>query len=157
MTWETICDDPALQNLPYKIETNRLGQIVMSPARSRRSEYQGEITYLLRQMLPHGLVLPECPVQTSDGVRVPDVAWSSPERRQPVIYTLAPEVCVEVMSPHNDEREMTEKRRLYFEAGALECWQCSESGLMSFYSPQGWLESGSALCPSFPARVVVLG
>ena len=157
MTWETLCDDPTLQNLPYKIETNRLGQIVMSPARSRHSEYQGEITYLLRQMLPRGLVLPECPVQTTDGVRVPDVAWSSPERRQPVIYTLAPEICVEVISPHNDEREMTEKRALYFEAGALECWQCSENGTMTFYSAQGSLKEGSTLCPGFPARVVVLG
>ena len=128
----------------------------MNPARSRHSEYQGAITYLLRQMLPRGLVLPKCPVQTSDGVRVPDVAWSSPERRQPVVYTLAPEICVEVMSPHNDEREMIEKRRLYFEAGALECWQCSENGSTSFYSPRGAPEGASALCPGFPTRVVVL-
>lgn len=155
MTWEEICDDPDLRDLPYKIETNRLGQIVMSPARSRHGEYQGEIYSLLRQLLPHGRPIIECPVRTPDGVRVPDVAWSSPERRQPVIYQLAPEICVEVLSPYNDEREMAEKRALYFEAGALECWQCSEDGNMSFYGPDGKLPAGSIFCPEFPARVTV--
>lgn len=29
-TWKEICEDPALQDLPYKIETNRFNQIVMS-------------------------------------------------------------------------------------------------------------------------------
>ena len=32
MTWEEIINDPTLQNLPFKIETNRFGQILMSPA-----------------------------------------------------------------------------------------------------------------------------
>ncbi len=155
MTWEEICDDPALRNLPYKIETNRLGQIVMSPARSRHGEYQAEIVLLLRQLLPAGRVIVECAVQTTDGVRVPDVAWSSPERRQPVIYTLAPEICVEVMSPHNDEREMVEKRALYFQAGALECWECAEDGRMTFYGVAGALGNGSELCPAIPVRVVI--
>ena len=155
MTWEEICDDRDLRDLPYKIETNRLGQIIMSPARSRHGEYQAEICLLLRQLLPRGRAVIKCPVQTTDGVRVPDLAWTSPERRQPVIYKLAPEICVEVMSPHNDEREMNEKRRLYFEAGALECWECSETGQMSFCGSAGLLADGSALCPSFPTQVVV--
>ena len=155
MTWEEICDDRDLRDLPYKIETNRLGQIILSPARSRHGEYQMEIGILLSQQLPHGRAVAECAVQTTDGVRVPDVAWTSPARRQPVIYTLAPEICVEVMSPHNDEREMNEKRRLYFEAGALESWECSETGQMSFYGPVGLLISGSTQCPDFPARVSI--
>ena len=32
LTWNQICEDRSLANLPYKIETNRYGQIVMSPA-----------------------------------------------------------------------------------------------------------------------------
>ena len=32
MTWEQICDDPHLRDLPYKIEQDRFGRIVMSPA-----------------------------------------------------------------------------------------------------------------------------
>lgn len=154
MTWDEICEDPNLRDLPFKIETNQRGQIIMSPARSRHGEYQHELGALLRQFLPHGRVVVECPIQTAAGVRVPDVAWTSPERRQPVIYTLAPEICVEVLSPYNDEAEMAEKRVLYFAAGALEAWICAEDGAMAFYGPAGRLER-SALSPEFPARVEV--
>ncbi len=110
---------------------------------------------LFWQLLPHGKAVTECPVQTSAGVRVPDVAWTSPERRQPVIYTLAPEICVEVLSPYNDQEEMDEKRALYFEAGAREVWLCAEDGRMTFYGPDGLLPGGSQFCPAFPALVEV--
>ena len=155
MTWEEICDDPTLRDLPFKVETNRRGQIVMSPARSRHGEYQFEIGFLLRQFLPQGFIVVECAIQTTAGVRVPDVAWTSAERRQPVIYTLAPEICVEVLSPYNDQEEMDEKRALYFEAGAVEVWLCAEDGRMTFYVPDGLLSDGSRFCPAFPARVEV--
>ncbi len=154
MTWDEICADPNLRDLPFKIETNQRGQIIMSPARSRHGEYQFAIGTLLKRLLPGGFILLECPVQTSAGVRVPDTAWTSPKRRQPIIYTLAPEICVEVLSPYNDKAEMEEKRFLYFEAGALECWLCAEDGKMSFYGPAGVL-SESRFCPGFPARVEI--
>lgn len=154
MTWEEICEDPNLRDLPFKIETNQRGQIVMSPARSRHGEYQHEIGVLLRQFLPHGRVVVECPIQTSSGVRVPDVAWTSPARRQPIIYTVAPEICVEVLSPYNDEEEMAEKRALYLEAGALESWVCAEDGRMTFHGLAGHLPH-SSLCPGFPTRVEI--
>lgn len=32
--WETILADRSLQDLPYKIETNRYGKIIMSPHRT---------------------------------------------------------------------------------------------------------------------------
>lgn len=154
MTWDEICADPNLRDLPFKIETNQRGQIIMSPARSRHGEFQSEIIILLRGLLPHGRSVTECPIQTSAGVRVPDVAWTSAARRQPVIYTLAPEICVEVLSPYNDNAEMAEKRALYFEAGALECWLCAEDGTMSFYGPGGVLPA-SVFCPGFPAKVEI--
>lgn len=155
MTWEEICDDPLLKDFPYKIETDYLGQLIVSPARSRHGEYQSEIVLLLGRLLPHGRTVVECAVQTTGGVRVPDVAWTSPERRQPVVYTLAPEICVEVWSPYNSERALREKRALYFEAGAQECWQCAEDGRMTFYAAEGVLTSGSSLCPEFPMQVII--
>ena len=154
MTWEEICEDPNLRDLPFKIETNQRGQIIMSPARSRHGEYQAAICILLSRLLPHGRSVVECAVQTNAGVRVPDVVWTSPERRQPVIYTLAPEICVEVLSPYNDDEEMAEKRALYFAAGALEAWICAEDGAVTFYGPAGRLER-SGFCPEFPVRVEV--
>lgn len=152
MTWDEICADPNLRDLPFKIETNQRGQIILSPARSRHGQYQFEIGVLLKRFRPSGRIVVECPIQTSAGVRVPDVAWTSLERLQPVIYTLAPEICVEVLSPYNDNEEMAEKRALYFEAGALECWVCAEDGAMSFHGPSGVL-AASLFCPGFPARV----
>lgn len=86
---------------------------------------------------------------------MPDVAWASPERRQPVIYVLSPEICVEVLSSYNDQEEMDEKSALYFEAGAREVWLCAEDGRMTFYGPDGLLPDGSLFCPAFPARVEV--
>jgi hypothetical protein len=41
MTWEQICDDPHLRHLPYKIEQNRHGRIVMSPAKADHGRLQG--------------------------------------------------------------------------------------------------------------------
>ncbi len=32
MNWQEVCREPTLQNLPFKIELNRYGQVVMSPA-----------------------------------------------------------------------------------------------------------------------------
>lgn len=156
MTWEEICDDPTLRDLPFKIETNQRGQYIMSPlSRSEHGEYQSTIAFLLRQLLPHGRCVTECPVQTTAGVRVPDVAWTSLARRQPVIYTLAPEICIEVISPYNDEAEMLEKRLLYFEAGALEVWLCAQDGKMTFYRSDGLPAADSSFCPAFPPRVEI--
>lgn len=33
--WQEICADPNLQDLPYKIELNKSGYIVMTPAKMR--------------------------------------------------------------------------------------------------------------------------
>ena len=50
---------------------------------------------------------------------------------------MAPEICVEVVSPSNSEEEMVEKRRLYFEKGAKEVWIVSEAGTVSIYECSG--------------------
>ena len=54
MTWEALCANPALRDLPYKIETNGYGQIVMSPTSQKRSTYQTQIIRLLGRLLPGG-------------------------------------------------------------------------------------------------------
>jgi hypothetical protein len=47
MTWQAICDNPFLRDLPFKIETNEWGQIVTSPASNRHGWLQVEIARLL--------------------------------------------------------------------------------------------------------------
>ena len=113
---------------------------------------------LLQAHLPTGKVITECPISTSAGVKVADVSWISRERRQAQkgqkLFILAPEICVEVLSPSNTRAEIDEKRRLYFEAGAEEVWICGLDGTMRFFlrpSPDDL--AVSALCPGFPERI----
>lgn len=159
MTWAEICEDKLLANLPYRIETDRWGHIVMSPPpRSRHAEYQGAILALLRDFMRGGRAIPEVPIQTSEGVKAIDAAWVSEERRKSrpndPCYLIAPEICVEVESPSNSDDEMMERKRLYFEKGAEEFWLCDLNGDMTFYDPAGEI-SRSKLCPEFPSRVAL--
>ena len=162
MNWEQVCADKSLANLPYKIELNHWGQIVMSPTNYQHSSFQGEIIRCLNDLLPHGRALPECAVETVEKTKVPDVVWISPERQQQVgghtSCPVAPEICVEIFSPSNPisemlgVREKPGKRELYFEAGAVEFWLCDENGRMRFFNPQGEI-SKSDLCPEFPGSL----
>ena len=159
MTWAEICEDKLLANLPYRIESDRWGNIVMSPPpRSRHAEYQSEIIHLLKARMPGGKSLTEVPLQTSEGVKAMDAAWVSLARRKSrqndPCYLIAPEICVEVESPSNSEEELMERKRLYFEKGAEEFWVCDLNGDMSFYDPAGKI-SESRLCPGFPFKIVL--
>ena len=159
MNWAEICDDKLLASLPYRIESDRWGNIVMSPPpRSRHAEHQGEITILLRQLMKDGRSAPECPIQTSEGVKATDVAWVSRERRaskaNDPVYLIAPEICVEVESPSNQEGELIERKRLFFEKGAEEFWRCGLTGEMSFFDPAGKIPH-SKLYPGFPKQILL--
>ena len=156
MNWQEVCADPHLRNLPFKIELNEYGQVVMSPVKVYHSAFQGEIEHRLRSLLPHGRTLPECAIATPKGTKAADVAWISPERFQIVREedecSIAPEICVEIISSSDSKREILEKIALYFNQGALECWTCDERGRMNFYAPGGYLEK-SALAPDFPVSI----
>ena len=159
MTWAEICEDKRLASLPYRFESDRWGNIVMSPPpRSRHAEFQGVMVALLRQHLRGGLSVPECPVQTEEGVKAVDVAWVSHERRasrpNDPAYLIAPEICVEVLSPSNLEGELSERKRLLFQKGAVEFWVCDLNGEMTYFDAGGEIPQ-SRLCPRFPKRVVV--
>ena len=80
MNWQEVCDDPILQNLPYKLELNRYGEVVMNAVRMEHSFYVEKILLLLKEFLPEGYCFPELAVETEDGVRSPYVAWISRER-----------------------------------------------------------------------------
>lgn len=157
MTWDDVLEDSSLQNLPYKIELDERGRIVMSPATRFHALYAGVIADLLRDLKPEGYRTPESPVQTKSGIRVPDMTWISLERHRSQtgnVFSIAPEICIEVISPSNTAEEITEKIGLYFEAGALEVWTCDLSGQMTFHGIDGILQS-SILVPNFPRLVNV--
>lgn len=60
MNWEQVCADPALQNLPYKIELNKWGQVVIS-------------IEWLKFLVKKGKTFQEFPLETSENVKAPDV------------------------------------------------------------------------------------
>jgi Uma2 family endonuclease len=138
LTWNDVLNDPLLQNLPYKIELNRWGRIEMSPASNRRGMVQVDVAAELRQR-PGGRVIVECSIQTSDGVRVADVAWISDDRLErfgdTTPFAGAPELCVEIMSPANTWAEMHIKAGLYLEAGAEEVWIQTLDGQRTVIEP----------------------
>ena len=158
MTWEEVCADPSLKDLPFKIELRGQGKIILRPITSIRGEYQASIGHLLRQLRPDGVVGIGSPVETRDNTKVADVSWMSRTRHRQLrgasTYTVAPEICVEILSPSNTREEMMGKKELYFDAGAEECWLCDVTGEMTFLSPAGFLR-GSPLCPEFPSRVQI--
>lgn len=101
----------------------------------------------------------ECPISTSDGVKLVDAAWMSRRRFDPMrevtVFEKAPEICVEVLSPSNTRAEMEEKRALYFEIGCEEFWTVAMTGKVRFFAPDGAELDASALCPEFPDQIEI--
>jgi Uma2 family endonuclease len=158
MEWREVVEHPSLQDLPFKIETNAEGYIMMVAAKNRHRLYQGYINRLLWALGAEGRAFPECNIQTSDGVKIADVAWGSVEffrrNRDSDPYQECPEVVVEVISPSNSEKSMKGKISLYFEAGAKEVWFCDDDGNMRFFNSRGELEK-SELFGEFPKRIEI--
>jgi len=158
LTWEDVCSDPSLRDLPFKIELNALNQIVMSPAHPRHSRLQSKIARILGDLLAEGEAIVELAVETEDSTKVPDVVWASnatiARHSSEISWLNAPEICIEVLSPANTANEIDRKRALYFERGALEVWLCSWDGKMTFYGAEGKLMH-SKLCPIFPDTIVL--
>ncbi len=141
MQWQDVLADKSLQDLPYKIELNDKGNIEMSPASLLHSLIQGKLALLLGSTLTQGSVFTELAIQTSNGIRVPDVAWGShhyiKKHKTEIYASSAPEICVEIISPSNTPKEMLEKVRLFIEADAREVWLVTESGDISIYNQNG--------------------
>lgn len=155
--WSRALSDPALRDLPFRVETNEHGQLVLSPHKVRHSLQQGAIVRLLLENLPKGTTTTEFAVLTPKGVKVPDVVWISDQRlleagEDPEASAVMPEIVVEVLSKSNSAREIDEKRYLYFDGGAQEVWTCAVSGRLTFYDAHGPIPA-SRLVPDFPLEV----
>ena len=141
MQWADVLQDRSLQDLPYKIELNRWGQVVMTPASNQHGIYQNKVGWILMSHMTDGTVISECSIATHAGVKVADIAWCSADfmQKHGVVtpYAKAPEICVEIISPSNSEKQMQEKMALYFERGAKECWLVSETGRVRFFGHAG--------------------
>lgn len=158
MEWLQVLEDKSLQDLPYKIELNEWGNIEMTPASNFHGMLQAAIMFKLKELMAGGQTFCECSVMTAKNIKVADVVWASDkfigQHGHVTPYQVAPEICVEVVSPSNSQAEMALKRDLYLAKGAKEFWICSESGELSFHDVSGQLDA-SGLCLGFPNRVEV--
>jgi Uma2 family endonuclease len=127
----------------------------MSPVKVYHSAFQGKIARLLPDT---GIVLSECAIKTANGTKVADVAWASTQRfvtiRPEAECSIAPEICVEVISQSNSKAEIKAKSSLYFAAGAVEFWVCNEKGEVKFFDSNG-IQTKSALAPEFPDKIIL--
>jgi len=156
MEWREVVEHPSLQDLPFKIETNAEGYIMMVAAKNRHRIYQGQIIKWFNQLGEGDRVFPECNIETSDATKIADVIWGSAEffkrNKDNDPYQESPEVVIEVISPSNSEKAMKGKMSLYFERGAMEVWFCDDDGNMRFFNSQGELER-SEMFGKFPAHI----
>ena len=141
LRWAELCSDPLLRDLPGKIELNGYGVIEMSPASNRHGRRQALIAQAFESQLPGGGAFVECSIATTDGIRVPDVAWASSDflsrYGDATPFPAAPEICVEVRSPSNTDAEMAFKTRLFLGAGAVEVWIVADDGNCAVFNTDG--------------------
>ena len=156
LTWKDLCLDSRFQDLPYKIELNSRGQIIMSPLRILHGYFAFKVGHLIGKHLHDGEIIMKCAVDTSDGTKEADAAWVSRNRwtviQEEYSSSIAPEICAEVMSRSNTRQEMMQKKDLYIGAGASEYWLCHEDGKLEFFDKSGQLQR-SKMCPKFPKAI----
>ena len=96
MEWNQVLEHPSLQNIPFKIELNEWGKIVMTPASNLHGNLQVKIAMKLMLLLKEGEVSAEVSIQTSKNVKVADVAWASADfisqHGFETPYSMAPEI-----------------------------------------------------------------
>jgi Uma2 family endonuclease len=156
MKWQELCNRPDLQNLPFKIELDAKGKVIMSPVKVYHSVLQGEIAAILRLNRKDGKILTECAIHTTKGTKVADVSWAIRETYKIIKdedeCSVAPEVCIGVLSSSNTKEEIEEKKALYFEKGAKEVWLCNQSGNIEYFDKVSKL-ARSSFFPDFSQKV----
>jgi hypothetical protein len=139
--WQQLGRDPLVAAIPFKVELNEKGAIEVSPPTTRHAFLQAFVAHELRLQRPEGTTFTECPVETDIGMRVPDVVWASPEfmaqHGDEKQFRVAPELCVEVLSPRNTRPEMAEKSAAYLAAGAHEVWLVGDDGVPEIHTSAG--------------------
>ena len=155
MNWAAVIENPLFRDLPFKIELNKFGQILMTPASNQHGRTQSRIVISLDRSKNSGEVITECSIETADGVKVANVVWASDEFIEEfgyeTPYPKAPEVCIEIVSPSNSEAEIEHKIGLYLAKGAREVWIFDEQASVAVFSHTGRLP-GSKVVPEFILR-----
>ena len=147
MRYRSMCDDPCFANVPGKLELDAWGRVLMSPPSAYHGVVQSRLVQKLKTALG-GEVITEAPIATALGLFLADVAWASESfwamHASEFALTLAPEICIEVVSASNSVKELGEKRDAYVSVGAQEVWIVyPQSKRWEFYGPHGVLQNSA--------------
>ena len=128
-----------------------------NPLKLKQAFAQSKLQTLLMAYLKSGMVLQRVAIQTTEGAEITDVAWVSEQRAKIIlideIASIAPEICIEIISVSNTETEIDHRKQLYFVAGAEEVWVYQhKEGNMLFYNRQKQLKQ-SVRVPDFPLTI----
>jgi len=143
--WQEVLRDPLPRETPYRVELNRWGTIEMTPVRPYPSRIAKRLADALEGTLG-GEAYTKLAVALPSGLRVPDVAWCSPQFLAQhaaefapgnLALSRAPELCVEVMSDSNTLGELKEKADGYLAAGAQEAWIVLADLSVRVFGPKG--------------------
>lgn len=150
MDWSSVIDNPFLKDLPFKIELDKWGKILMTPASNSHGRLQFETGAKIRDAKQgRGKVITACSIHARQGVKVADVAWASDSFIErfgfETPYKRAPEICVEVVSSSNSQGEIDEKIELYLSKGAHEVWIVSEDGRIRYYTYEGEIDESDEI------------
>jgi hypothetical protein len=66
MEGREVVEHPSLKDLPFKIDTDKWGKIMMAPASYAQGVYRGRISKTLGNLAEEGEVCAECPIEASD-------------------------------------------------------------------------------------------
>lgn len=154
-TWDEVVNDPVLSRLPFQIELDKFGRIMMSPAANwQHSRIQARLVRWLSNRLG-GEAISEVAVRVSDGSTFePDVVWAPNEFWSSLNGAVAdlprcPPLAIEVLSKSNTRAEMQAKVDAYLDSGATEAWLVNQDGSAEFYAASGKLDrSAIANCTS---------
>jgi Uma2 family endonuclease len=159
--WLQIVMDPSLADLPERIETDRDGNLIMSPTPDDiHADYAEVLRTLLHRYRSEGVIRGGRPIATSEGTKVADLVWMTKRQakerealKDPNLpYRPAPRICIDIASPSNTVQELDSKRALYLAAGAHEVWIVDRNGRIDFFSNAGKIQR-SEICPQIPNRI----
>jgi Uma2 family endonuclease len=145
--WRQLAGNRLVAEIPCKVELSEKGAIEVSPPTIRHALIQAFLARELARQRPEGTTLTECTVETDIGMRIPDVVWVSRElmeqHRNEDQFLVAPDLCVEVLSPTNTRIEMAEKTAAYLAAGAKEVWIVGEDGVPEIHTRDGRVDAST--------------
>lgn len=136
--WRELLGDP---NAPERCELDEFGELQVSPPPSYK--HQRIVAALMRQIeAALGGEVGSYALASTEGVRIPDLCWAPSfdelaREGGADPLTKMPPLCVEVLSPGNRRRDISEKVEAYLAAGVQEVILVETDARIRYFTTAG--------------------